>query len=185
MARAYMPLWCKSSYSFLEGASHPDEIARRCLEYGLPGFTLTDRDGVYGAVRAHVECRRLGLHLIIGSQITLEDGSLILLLAMNRNGYANLCRLISRGRLRCPKGESKVSWSEICESSTGLIALWGKDGLLAGEMEPASVFSSLRDAYGDRLYAAVSRHRTAIGVEMEDRIRERADRHGVPLVAAP
>jgi error-prone DNA polymerase len=54
---SYAPLWCKSSYSFLEGASHPEELVERALALGLPTLALTDRDGVYGAVRAHVTAR--------------------------------------------------------------------------------------------------------------------------------
>ena len=76
---------------------------------GLPAIALTDRDGVYGVVRAHVKARELGMKLIIGAQMTVDDGSTIVLLAQDRAGYANLCRLITKGRLRSEKGESVVS----------------------------------------------------------------------------
>ena len=107
---AYVPLWCKSNYSFLEGASHPDELVEQAYRLGLPAIALTDRDGVYGVVRAHVKARELGMKLIIGAQLTVDDGSTIVLLAEDRAGYANLCRLITKGRLRSEKGESVVSW---------------------------------------------------------------------------
>ena len=96
---SYVPLWCKSNFSFLEGASHPDELVDEAYRLGLPAFALTDRDGVYGVVRAHVKAREVGLKLIIGSEITIDDGSTIVLLAQDRGGYANLCRLITKGRL--------------------------------------------------------------------------------------
>src|SRR6266540_1230205 len=119
----YVPLWCKSNYSFLEGASHPDELVDEAHRLGLPAIALTDRDGVYGVVRAHVKAREVGMKLIIGSEITTEDGSTIVLLAQDRAGYANLCRLITKGRLRSEKGESAVTWDEVCAHESGLIAL--------------------------------------------------------------
>ena len=136
----YAPLWCKSNFSFLEGASHPDELVEEAQRHDLPSLALTDRDGVYGIIRAHIKAQELGLHLIIGSQITVDDGSIILLLAENRAGYANLCRLLTAGRLRSEKGESVVSWDEVYRHSSGLVALWGGDqSLVVGAMVPDSV----------------------------------------------
>ena len=105
----YVPLWCKSNYSFLEGASHPDELIDEAHRLGIRSLALTDRDGVYGIARAHKRARELGVRLIVGAEITLFDESTIILLAMDRAGYANLCQLISKGRLRSPKGSSHVS----------------------------------------------------------------------------
>ncbi|HET9300825.1 MAG TPA: PHP domain-containing protein, partial [Candidatus Polarisedimenticolaceae bacterium] len=62
--RAYVPLWCKSNFSFLEGASHPQEILETAADLGLSALALTDRDGVYGMVEAHVEARQRGVKLI-------------------------------------------------------------------------------------------------------------------------
>ena len=122
---SYAPLWCKSNFSFLEGASHPDELVDEAFRQGLPALALTDRDGVYGAVRAHVKAREVGLKLIIGSEISIDDGSTIVLLAQDRGGYANLCRLITKGRRRSEKGQSAVGWDEVCAHAAGLIALRG------------------------------------------------------------
>ena len=121
---SYAPLWCKSNFSFLEGASHPDELVEEAHRFGLPALALSDRDGVYGAVRAHVKARELGIKLIIGSEISIDDGSTVVFLAQDRSGYANLCRLITKGRLRSEKGESTVSWEEVCAHAPGMIALW-------------------------------------------------------------
>jgi error-prone DNA polymerase len=119
----YVPLWCKSNFSFLEGASHPGELIDEAYRLGLPALALTDRDGVYGIVRAHVKARELGIKLIIGSQVTVDDESTIVLLAQDRAGYANLCRLITKGRLRSEKGtgtDCTVEWGKhirhACES---------------------------------------------------------------------
>jgi error-prone DNA polymerase len=68
---AYVPLCCKSNFSFLEGASHPEELVEEAQRLGLASVALTDRDGVYGIVRAHVKAQELGIHLIIGSQVTM------------------------------------------------------------------------------------------------------------------
>ena len=182
---SYVPLWCKSNFSFLEGASHPDELIEEAHRHGLPSLALTDRDGVYGIVRAHVKAQELGLHLIIGSQITVDDGSIILLLAENRAGYANLCRLLTAGRLRSEKGESVVSWDEVYRHSSGLVALWGGDqSLVVGEIEPDSIAVNLHEAFSDRLYCMVTRHWGEHEVAQEARLRERAKRYGLPLVAA-
>ena len=181
----YVPLWCKSNGSFLEGASHPEELVEEAQRLGLRSLAVTDRDGVYGAVRAHVKAREIGVQLLIGAQVTVEDGSVILLLAQNRRGYARLCRLLTAGRLRSPKGESTVSWDEVCGHQDGLLALWGGDrSLLVGESDPGSVPESLREAFGDRLYAMATRHHRDTEVPQEKRLRERAGQYGIAIVAA-
>ena len=181
---AYVPLYCKSHYSFLEGASRPEELLERAAELGIDSLCLTDRDGVYGAVRAHVKAREAGLHLIIGTRVSIADGSSILLLAGDETGYAHLCRLISVGRLRSPKGQSVVEWGEVFAHAAGLVALWGgEESLLAQGHDPAFVARDLRDVFGDRLYALVTRHRRAEEAWRERRLRDRAGRYGIPTVA--
>jgi error-prone DNA polymerase len=220
---SYIPLWCKSNFSFLEGASHPDELVEEAYRLALPALALTDRDGVYGVVRAHVKARELGVKLIIGSQVTVNDGSVIVLLVQDRGGYANLCRLLTAGRLRSAKGESSVSWDEVCAHAPGLIALWngtntsvmpakagiqtngdvgkkqnldsrlrGNDGnRLRADTEwvddatiSDQVAGNLRDAFADRLYGMLTRHRRDDEAVQEARLRERAKRYGLSLVAA-
>ncbi|MBI5506141.1 MAG: error-prone DNA polymerase [Deltaproteobacteria bacterium] len=182
---AYAALWCKSNYSFLDAASHPEELVETACELGLSALALTDRDGVYGLVRAWVRARQLGVHLIAGAETTLEDGTRIVLLAESRDGYRNLCRLLTAGRLRCSKGDAWVTWREVCEHAGGLLALWGGErSLLASRIEPHLVAKDLRDAFGERLYAMVARHRRAEEAHQEARLRERAARYDLPIVAA-
>jgi len=182
---SYAPLWCKTNFSFLEGASHPEELVDEAHRMGLRSIAITDRDGVYGVVRAHLEAKRLGMHLIVGSEITLDDGSSMVLLARNRPGYANLCRLISEGRLASPKGRSAVSWRRVCLCADGLVALWGGRGCpLAAEGDPDGIAYDLKDAFGDRLFALVSRHRRAQETREEPLVRARAARYGIPTAAA-
>jgi error-prone DNA polymerase len=180
----YVPLWCKSNFSFLEGASHPEELIEEAHRLGLSALALTERDGVYGVVKAWQQTKETAVRLIVGSQLTIKDGSRIVLLAQDRPGYASLCQLISAGRLRSEKGQSVVGWDEVCRFAPGLIALWGGEGsLLTGKREPDDVARDLTDAFGDRLYALLTRHRLAEEVEPEARLRERAGRYGLPLVA--
>jgi error-prone DNA polymerase len=184
--QVYAALWCKSNFSFLEGASHPEELVEEALRLGLRALAVTDRDGVQGIVRAHVRARELGLQLIIGSQLKLDDGTSVVLLAQNRAGYANLCRLVTQGRRRAPKGHCEVSWPEVAAHAEGLLALWGGGpSLLTATDDPAAVAGLLREAFDDRLYALAARHRVAGERQAEQRLRERAGRYGLPLVAAP
>ncbi len=182
--RPYVPLWCKSCFSFLEGASHPEELVEASAAHGIETLALTDRDGVYGIVEAHVEARERGVRLIVGSEITIDDGSTLVLLAADRSGYGNLCGLITAGRLRSGKGASRVGWREAYERAPGLIALWGGDrSLLAGEADPFFVAHGLKEAFGDRLYALAARHRRAEEPRAEARLRLRAERYRIPVVA--
>ncbi len=223
---AYVPLWCKSNYSFLEGASHPEELIEQAHAFGLPALALTDCDGVHGVVRAHMKAQELGVHLLIGAELTVAapqtgppvgprvsrpaqqtlpaphpgpapqtgppvsrpaSQTSLTLLATTRTGYANLCRLITTGRRRCPKGSSVVTWQELCEHAPDLIALWGGDrSLLVRDDDPhtGAVAGMLRDAFGDRLYAMLPRHRRPEEVRQEACARRHAERARLPLVAA-
>ena len=186
----YVPLWCRSNFSFLDGASHPDELVEQAHALGMEALALTDRDGVHGMVRAHVKAKELGVRLIVGAEVTITGAdaaqpSTLVLLAANRTGYANLCRLITAGRLRRPKGESRVTWPEVCERAEGLVALWGGErSLLVRGAEPRAVAGPLREAFGDRLYAVAARHRRAEEVRREACLRQHAGRANLPLVAA-
>ncbi|HEV2440869.1 MAG TPA: error-prone DNA polymerase [bacterium] len=195
----YAPLWCKTHFSFLEGASSPDELIEAAARHGLTELAVTDRDGVYGVVEAHLAARDRGVRLITGAQVTVADemsdaraagpgadGSTLVLLAADRSGYANLCRLLTAGRLRSPKGQSRIAWREIAAHAAGLVALWGGEaGLLAAPgPDPDAPADILREAFGDRLYAMAARHRRDLEVIQECRLRDRAGRYGLPIVAA-
>jgi error-prone DNA polymerase len=141
---------------------------------GITSLALTDMNGVYGIVRAHVKARELGVRLIVGSEITLNNDSSILLLAQNAEGYANLCHLISEGRLRSPKGSSEVFVEDLGDHAPGLIALW----------RGGQAVDLLKEVFGDRLYAVVARHRRAEEEREEVRLKAQATRYGIPLVGA-
>ena len=181
----YVPLLCKSSFSFLEGASQPEELIEAAAACGLASIALTDRDGVYGIVEAHVATKETGVKLIVGSELSIDDGSTIVLLATNRAGYANLCQLITLGRRRSEKGSSVVGWREVYEHAPDLVALWGGErSLLTKEPDPFFVGAGLKEAFGDRVYAMAARHRRAEEPRQEARLRHRATKLSIPIVAA-
>jgi error-prone DNA polymerase len=99
----YVELHCHSSFSLLDGASHPEDLLARAGELGMPALALTDHDAVYGAVRFAQAARRLGIRPILGAEMTLEDGHHLTLLAQDATGWANLCALITAARHNAPK----------------------------------------------------------------------------------
>ena len=113
---AYVPLWVKSNHSFLEGASFPEELVERAHALGLPAVAMTDRDGVYGLVRAQMRAKELGIRIVTGAQLTVEikgHAQHVLALAKTRRGYADLCRVLSLGHARCEKGVSLIHSKEL------------------------------------------------------------------------
>src|SRR5437762_410727 len=110
MTSGYAELHCHTNFSFLEGASHPEEIAARAEELGLRAVAVTDHDGLYGSVRFGRAARERGLAAIVGAEVTLADddplapGAHLTLLVEDAAGYANLCRLLSRAQLAGRKG---------------------------------------------------------------------------------
>src|ERR687893_18029 len=92
---AYVELHCHSAYSFLDGASLPEELVVRAAELGYPALALTDHDGVYGSLEFAHAAKALGMRAITGAELTLADGSHVTLLVETPAGYANLCRLLT------------------------------------------------------------------------------------------
>jgi error-prone DNA polymerase len=134
----YAELHSLSNYSFLRGASGPEELVHRASELGYQALALTDECSVAGVVRAHGEAKELKLKLIIGSEFTLTDGLRLVLLAQNIGGYEQLCELITRARRAAPKGEYRLAREDIPKAPNGLLALWvpGLDSRLHGGGSP-------------------------------------------------
>src|SRR5580692_2426943 len=93
----YAELHCCTNFSFLEGASHPDELANRAAELGYRALAITDRDSLAGVVRAHVAAKKAGLKLVIGAAVAPVDGPPLLLWVTNRAAYGRLARLLTLG----------------------------------------------------------------------------------------
>ncbi len=145
----YAELFCRSYFSFLEGASSPEELVTAAVAQGLTALAVTDRDGVYGLVQAHRAAREHGLKLVMGALLTLRDHPSLVLLVRDRAGWANLCRLLTIGRHDQPKGLAMHGLSDVLAHAGGLTAL------LHGPWTISQV-SSLREAFGPRLALAVS-----------------------------
>jgi error-prone DNA polymerase len=188
----YVELHARSAFSFLEGASVPEELAEVCAAHQMPAMALLDRDGVYGAPRFHLAMKRLDLKTHIGAEVTslLKCANAnplhprISLLCASRAGYQNLCRLITRTKLRAPRylstlprrtnpkedavlhSQALASLIDLSEFSTGLICLTGGDegplaySLAYGGIETGrSVLERLIAIYGhENVYVELQRH---------------------------
>src|SRR5580704_15291572 len=169
----YVELHARSAFSFLEGASLPEELAGACASLGMPAMAIMDRKGVYGAPRFHMAAKKAGIRAHIGSEITCTNGVTYPLLAETREGYRNLCRLVTRMKLRAKKGEGAATLEEIAEFSPGLICLTRHPD------------ERLLDIFGPHhLYAELQRHHHPDGEARNQAIVERARRLAIPLVAA-
>jgi DNA polymerase III alpha subunit len=172
-------LHCKTNFSFLEGASHPDELVYQAATLGYAGLAITDRNSVAGVVRAHIAAKQCGLKLIIGAEVTTADASPVLLWAMNREGYGRLCRLLTRGRRLAPKGECHLTFADIAEHSSGLLL----GVLLPSAGEPSSELSQWRDIFRDRTYAVAELHRGPCDERRLSHWQRAAQNARVPLIA--
>jgi error-prone DNA polymerase len=161
----FVHLDVRSFFSLKEGAFSPEELAARAAELGMPAVALTDRDGLYGAVRFAAACERVGVRPILGASISLRtaanaDASVVLL-ARDDEGYANLCRLLTDAHMLGERGDPHLACEQVLAHSRGLVALLGprsEPGRLALSQRPAAARRALdpwREAFGERCYVAV------------------------------
>jgi error-prone DNA polymerase len=125
LSAPYIELHASSAFSFLDGASLPAEFAKTCAEYGMPAIALLDRDGVYGAPQLHLAAKKAGIQAHIGAEVTSITGIRYPLLAETREGYQNLCRLMTRMKLRAAKGKGAITEDELAAHARGLVCLTG------------------------------------------------------------
>jgi error-prone DNA polymerase len=170
----YAELHARSAFSFLEGASTPEELAALCAELEIPAMALLDRDGVYGAPRFHMAAKKVSLRAHIGAEVTSPEGWRYPLLAASREGYQNLCRVITRMKLRelssvspCRgKGSGHAATADLAEHSRGLICLTGgTEGPLAhalangGRSAASARVRKLCELFGhENVYVELQRH---------------------------
>ena len=131
----YIELHCHSGFSFLDGASHPEELVMRAVELGYPALALTDHNGLYGSMEFAQTARLSGLQPITGAEVTLrdcfpnmeepKDGHHVTLLAESSSGYSNLCRLLTEAHMGSERGDARLPLSSLLELSEGLILLTG------------------------------------------------------------
>src|SRR5687767_2437396 len=124
----FIELHGSSAFTFLQGGSAPEEMVEVAANLNQSAIAILDRNGVYGSVRQHLAAKKLGLRAHIGSEITCTDGAHYPLLCETQRGYQNLCRLVTRLKMRAKKGEGAATPEEIAEFSEGLICLAGAEG---------------------------------------------------------
>ena len=168
MPPAYVELHARSAFSFLRGACLPEEYAGCCAELEQPGMALLDVDGVYGTPRFHQAMKKIGAVPYLGAEVTCSDGARYPLLIASQRGYQNLCRMISRMKLRTakhpkPGQEAAVTPEELAEFSEGLLCLTGADdGPLAQglrQKEGRAAVERLQRIFGpESVYLELQRH---------------------------
>ncbi|MBI2382829.1 MAG: error-prone DNA polymerase, partial [Gammaproteobacteria bacterium] len=184
---SYAELHCLSNFSFLRGASHAHELVRRARELGYQALAIADECSMAGIVRAHQAARQHGLKLIVGTEVRLEDGPKLVLLAENRDGYAAICGLIAQARRAAAKGSYKLRRCDFLPTpalprgaaADGVCALWCPDAEARDEDA-----AWLRERFAGRAWIAVELHRGADDGARLRRLRALGARHGLPLAAA-
>ena len=172
----YIELHAASAFSFLRGASLPEALVARAATLGYPALALLDADGVYGAPRFHKAALKAGIKPIIGAELTVSmappaagvsreprgasaETWLLPVLVENAHGYRNLCRLVTRMKLRAPKGHGALRLDELDGHTSGLVALVGHPVLNARRHGVGGLLDRLIGMFGRRqVYVEVQRH---------------------------
>jgi len=170
----YAELHCLTNFTFLRGASHPAELVQRAIELGYRALAITDECSVSGIVRAHQAAKGSGLQLIVGSEFRLEDGTHLVILAEDMEGYGNLCELITQGRRNAKKGSYHLLREDFESGLSHCLVLWIPKG--PGDKDTAHW---MMETFPGRCWIAVE-----VLLDGEDRERiPRLRGLGLPLVA--
>jgi len=185
----YVELHARSAFSFLRGACQPEEYVERCADLQQPAMALLDFDGVYGAPRFHLAMKKRGLSAYLGAEVLATDGTRYPLLIRNRTGYQNLCRMITRTKLRTskhpkPGQEAAVRPEELEEFADGLICLTGDaDGPLARDLNRGTIERLQRIFQPENVYLELQRHFDREEEARNQAVIELARDLNAPLVA--
>ncbi len=198
----YAELHCRSNFSFLSGASHPEELVARAQALGYSSLAITDDCSLSGVVRAHVEAQKLGMRLIIGAEMALapapesvEPGPRLVLLAQTRRGYGNLVQWITVARRRAPKGqyiawmsdlEGQVARAPMLAGLPGCLALLLAPPVLAAAQPLATLLAQaqwLKTWLGDRAAIALPLLRLPHDALLVELVKQVSERTGLPIVA--
>ncbi|MAS93835.1 MAG: error-prone DNA polymerase [Verrucomicrobiales bacterium] len=184
-------LHARSAFSFLRGASQPEALADEMAIRDLPAMALCDRDGFYGSVRFHQRAKGHGNRAIVGTELSMEDGTVLPVLIRNRRGYQNTSRLITRAQLRSPKGECPIGWHEL-EEIVGDVAVLSGDGegpldtswQRGAHREMESALEKLKRHVPERdIWIELQRHSIRGEEQLIRAKRDLAAAHGLPLLA--
>jgi error-prone DNA polymerase len=176
----YAELHALSNFTFLRGASHPEELVETAAMLGYEALAITDECSMSGVVRAHMAAKALGLKLIIGSELHLRSGRKLVALAQNRNGYAAHCRLITKARRATEKGSYKLTRLSFEDGLPDCIVLWVPDDELVLDAEDHWI----RETFRDRLWIAVELLADGRQRERLEALQDIGRRLKLPLVAS-
>ncbi len=176
--RGYAELHCISSFTFLRGASHPEELVAEASRLGYAALAITDECSLCGIVRAHQAARTHALKLIIGSEFRLEGGLRFVLLAQNREGYGQLCALITQGRRAAAKGDYRLCREDL-KNLSGCLALW-----LPADVPDVEELRFMKRQFGDALWVLVERLLNGGDERRLSLLQNLGHEYDIPLVAS-
>ena len=185
---AYAELAASSNFSFLDGASHPEELVVTATALGLEAIAITDLNSVTGLVRAHTAAKQAGIRLVIGCRLALNDGPDVLVYPQDRAAYGRLMRLLTLGKRRVSKGECHIAMADLLKP-TGVFA--GGDGQVIGAVAPRRLNKDFEDNlhkllknFKKKLYIVVSYNYIGINEERLKILQRIATKIGVKLLAS-
>lgn len=187
----FAELHAHSTFSLSDAVPFPEELTEHAASLGLAALALTDHDGLYAAVPFYRCAKEVGLKPILGSELTLEDGSHLTLLAENQQGYSNLSQLVSQARMNTRKGSAALPWPVLAEHAAGVICLTGcSRGLVAqrllvrDERGAAETLTYLLEAFGrGSVFIELQRHRLRADRRLVRQLVALAGAFHVPFVA--
>lgn len=183
----YAELHCRTNYSFLEGASHADELVNRATELGYSALAIADRNTLAGVVRAHDAARDTGLKLLIGAEVIAANCSPLILLATDREAYSRLSTLLTVGRRNAPKGECHLTQADIADYADGLIALTAAKHVSMDDRKSSGEFVAagwLKEVFRDRCWMLAELHLGPHDAAWLAGWHALSKRTSIPLVAA-
>jgi error-prone DNA polymerase len=185
---AYAELDVLTNFSFLRGASHPDELVSRAAEVGYAAIGITDVNSLAGIVRAHQAAKQIGIKLCIGARLRFTDAPDVLVWVENKAGYSNLCRLLTTGKRRAEKGSCNLRLEDFLASSDGLLAALTSRSIDPETPAPKdeqlqSAARALKDAIGNRLSLTVSRLNDGFDRPHFHQVRTISQVYGIPILA--
>jgi error-prone DNA polymerase len=172
--RPYAELRAASAFSFLDGASLPEDLIDWAAQKDLPAMALVDTNGVYGAPRFYTAAKKAGIKALVGAELTLECGGHATALVETRAGYQNLCKLITAGAMGKAKGEARFTWELIEQYAEGLHCLTRDDD---------ATIEKICGIFKGRTYIELQRHRIREEEHQNQRLIALARRLKLPLVA--
>ena len=183
---AYTELQVTTNFSFLRGASHPEEVVEEAHALGYGEIAITDRNSVAGIVRAHVMARAKGMRILPGARLDLDDGPSLLALPTNKEGYTKLSAWLTQGNLRVEKGECLLHKTDFDNTSNLKWIVIPPAALGSGfDFDPSfeSALKEYREIFGGNLYLAASRSYSGNDGKYLHRISVLAKKWEVPMVA--